>query len=109
MLASFSASPLRFYPLLCAAMSKAHSRTGQFRRVSQNIFMYSANKNYYAIYKVAGKKICLYLDRDGFGQALPICRLEYRGAGKPPSPPGRGATGPSASFLGRPSISRAGS
>ena len=25
----------------------------------------------------------LYLDRDEFGQALPICRLQYRGAGKP--------------------------
>jgi len=38
-------------------MPNAHSRTGQFRKVSQNLFRYSANKNYYAIYKVAGKKI----------------------------------------------------
>ncbi len=25
----------------------------------------------------------LYLDRDEFGQTVPICRLQYRGAGKP--------------------------
>ncbi len=29
------------------------------------------------------QKKYLYLDRNEFGQVLPICRLQYRGAGKP--------------------------
>ena len=38
-------------------MGKAHNRSGEFRKVGQNLFRYSANKVYYAIYKIAGKKI----------------------------------------------------
>jgi len=38
-------------------MSNAHTRSGQFRKVAQNLFRYTANKNYYAVFKVAGKKI----------------------------------------------------
>jgi hypothetical protein len=34
-----------------------HNRSGEFRKVGQNPFRYSANEVYYAIYKIAGKKI----------------------------------------------------
>ncbi len=38
-------------------MGKAHNRGGEFRKVGQNLFRYSANGVYYAISKIAGKKI----------------------------------------------------
>jgi len=40
-----------------------------------------AGTGYSFVARFQGKH--LYLDRDEFGQAVPICRLQYRGAGKP--------------------------
>jgi hypothetical protein len=34
-----------------------HNRSGEFRKVGQNLFRHSANKVYYASCKIAGKKI----------------------------------------------------
>jgi integrase len=38
-------------------MGRAHTRGGEFRKAGQNLFRYSANKVYYAVFKVRGKKI----------------------------------------------------
>ena len=38
-------------------MGTAHKRLGEFRKVGQNLFRYSANRVYYAVFKVTGKKI----------------------------------------------------
>lgn len=38
-------------------MKSAHSRTGEFRKVAEHLYRYSANKNYYAVFKMGGKRI----------------------------------------------------
>jgi hypothetical protein len=38
-------------------MATAHKRSGEFRKVGRNLFRYSTNKTYYAVFKIGGKKI----------------------------------------------------
>src|SRR5437867_3857676 len=38
-------------------MKRAHSRNGEFRKVAEHLYRYSANKIYYAVFKVRGKRI----------------------------------------------------
>jgi hypothetical protein len=38
-------------------MSEAHSRTGEFRKVGENLYRYSSNRVYYARFRSKGKSI----------------------------------------------------
>jgi integrase len=38
-------------------MGNAHTRNGEFRKVAEHLYRYSANKIYYAVFKVRGKRI----------------------------------------------------
>ena len=38
-------------------MGTAHAREGKFRKVGQDLYRYSANKNYYAVFRIGGKQI----------------------------------------------------
>ena len=38
-------------------MGDAHTRNGEFRKVAEHLYRYSANKVYYAVFKVRGKRI----------------------------------------------------
>ena len=38
-------------------MGDAHTRNGEFRKVAEHLYGYSANKIYYAGFKVRGKRI----------------------------------------------------
>jgi hypothetical protein len=44
-------------------MGDTHTRNGEFRKVAEHLYRYSANKIYYAVFKVRGKRIWKSLEK----------------------------------------------